>query len=46
MSEKHPDRTKEWHKQQEALRNPKPIPIKVIEKKAQKNPPAENHGES
>jgi hypothetical protein len=45
MSEKHPDRTKEWHKQQEALRNPKPIPIKAAEKK-QKNPPTETHRES
>ncbi len=25
MTEKHPDRTKEWAKQQEALKNPKKI---------------------
>ena len=27
MSEKHPDRTSEWAKQQQALRNPKSIAI-------------------
>ncbi|MCE5284958.1 MAG: hypothetical protein LLG02_03790 [Pelosinus sp.] len=42
MSEKHPDRTKEWHKQQEALRSPKPIPIKIDEKKSQKTSSAKN----
>ena len=32
MSEKHPDRTKEWHQQQEALKNPK-VPPKPPPKK-------------
>jgi len=31
MTEKHPDRTKEWAKQQEALKNPKKIPPKINE---------------
>jgi len=29
MAEKYPDRTKEWAKQQEALKNPKPLPAKA-----------------
>lgn len=44
MSEKHPDRTKEWQKQQEALRNPKNIPIRIEENK--KKPPKENKKET
>lgn len=39
MSEKHPDRTNEWRKQQEALKSQKPIPIKVEDKSSQKKPP-------
>jgi hypothetical protein len=44
MSEKYRDCTKEWRKQQEALKNPKTIPIRVEENK--KKPPAENHREN
>ena len=34
LSNKHPDRTIEWAKQQQALKNPKPIAV-LIHKKTQ-----------
>ncbi|WP_255711553.1 hypothetical protein [Pelosinus baikalensis] len=32
MSQKHPDRTIEWAKQQQALKNPKTIPVLIHKK--------------
>lgn len=41
MSEKHPDRTKEWRKQQDALKNPKTIPTKTEDNNSKNKPSAQ-----